>query len=93
MHKITKVLKNNEIVREVRGSAGGFMLKKDPDDLSVLTILRAFEKTMNINRCLEEDAFCSRNATVYCVIRKIYAEIQEELYKRLDIKLSTFLEK
>jgi Rrf2 family nitric oxide-sensitive transcriptional repressor len=90
MHKITRVLKNADIICEKRGAAGGFELKKSASEVSVLDIMHAFEKTMTINRCLEADEFCSRNATYYCVVRKFYADIQDRLTGMLDVKISTF---
>jgi Rrf2 family nitric oxide-sensitive transcriptional repressor len=89
MHKITKALKKAGILREVRGSTGGFVLQKDPDILSILNVINAFEKTMNINRCLETDKFCSRDAVSFCAIRDIYAEAQTELHNKLNVKIST----
>jgi Rrf2 family nitric oxide-sensitive transcriptional repressor len=91
MHKITKPLKTAGILREIRGSTGGFILQKDPTNLSILNIISAFEKTTNINRCLEKDKYCSRNATTYCAVRDIYTEAQTELHNKLDIKISTIL--
>jgi Rrf2 family nitric oxide-sensitive transcriptional repressor len=93
MHKITRALKNAGILREIRGSTGGFKLQKDPEKLSILNIVNAFEKTVNINRCLEPDKFCSRNATAVCAVRNIYAEAQTELHNRLNIKISSVLQK
>ena len=91
MHKIARTLKGAGIIEEVRGSTGGFKLKEEPRNITLLNIIKAFEKTMNINRCLEEDKFCSRNATALCAIRGIYLNAQTELYNRLDLKVSTFL--
>jgi Rrf2 family nitric oxide-sensitive transcriptional repressor len=91
MHKITRTLKNAGILREIRGSTGGFVLQKDPDNLSILNIVSVFEKTMNINRCLETDKFCSRDAVAFCAVRDIYVEAQTELHNRLNVKISTFL--
>ncbi|MCL2477483.1 Rrf2 family transcriptional regulator [Candidatus Bathycorpusculum sp.] len=71
MHKITRTLKNAGIRREIRGSTGGFVLQKDPESLSILNIAVAFEKTMNINRCLEADKFCNRDAVPFCAVRDI----------------------
>jgi len=91
MHKIAKTLKKAGMIREIRGSKGGFELKKDPNSLSILTIVNAFEKTTKINKCLEKDKFCSRDAKLCCGVRDLYAEIQTELDNRLDVKISTFL--
>jgi len=91
MHKITKALKDAKIISEKRGTTGGFILEKDPETLSILNIITAFEKTMYINRCLEEDKYCSRNAAAFCKIREFYTKLQEEMNNKLDIKISTFL--
>ncbi|MDR0318925.1 MAG: Rrf2 family transcriptional regulator [Nitrososphaerota archaeon] len=91
MHKIAKVLKNADIISEKRGAIGGFMLKKAADAVSILDIVSAFEKTMNINKCLEDDEFCSRNAVPYCVVRALYAEVQDRLNDMLNVKISTLI--
>jgi Rrf2 family protein len=91
MPKITRVLKNVGLLREVRGSMGGFVLQKSPDSISVLNIINAFEKTMRISKCLEGDKFCNRDAVGFCALRDIYAKTQTDLYNSLNIKLSTFL--
>jgi Rrf2 family nitric oxide-sensitive transcriptional repressor len=91
MYKVTRVLKKIGVLREIRGTAGGFLLIKELRNVSLLSVVLAFEKTMNINRCLEEDEFCSRDATSYCKVRKFYDETQTELHKKLDIPLSNFM--
>jgi Rrf2 family nitric oxide-sensitive transcriptional repressor len=93
MHKLAKVLKNIGAIREIRGSAGGFVLKKAPENLSVLTILNAFEKTMDINKRLEKNTLYNIDVRSYYAVRELYAEIQAELNKKFDIKISTLLEK
>lgn len=42
------------------------------------------ESTIKINRCLEEDEFCSREAVPYCTVRQTYGKIQDDLEKRLS---------
>ena len=37
----------------------------------------ATEITMRLNRCLEEDGFCSRNATEHCKVHKILLDVQQ----------------
>jgi len=89
MHKIARVLRNADVIHEKRGPKGGFELIRNASDLSVLDIVSIFEKTMNINRCLEEDQYCSRNAALTCVVRGLYTEVQAELNRMLDVKIST----
>ena len=91
MHKIARTLKKAGMINEIRGSKGGFKLKKEPNKLTILAIISAFEKTININRCLEADQLCSRYATIDCKVRELYTEIQTELHNRLDVNVATFL--
>ena len=58
---IAKKLKDAKIVTACEGTNGGYMLAKQPENISLMDIISCVEETMAINRCLEEDRFCSRN--------------------------------
>jgi len=81
--KIVKVLKDPGYIDAVEGIRGGFYLVADPADITVYDIVSCFEATMNVNRCLEDDRFCSRNATETCLVRKLYQQLQEDIDSRL----------
>ena len=89
--KIAKKLKEANILSERRGIDGGFVLIRDPDQLTLLDIVGALERTVNINRCLEEDEYCSRSAVSYCKVRELLVELQSELARGLNVKLSEFI--
>ena len=72
--KITKKLKEANIITASEGIKGGYSLAKKPEDISLFDIISATEVTMKINRCLEKDGFCSRNATDYCRVHKVLLE-------------------
>ena len=67
--KITKRLKDANIITACEGIKGGYLLSENPENISLFDIISSTEVTMKINRCLEEDGFCSRNATDYCSAR------------------------
>lgn len=69
--KIAKKLKDAKIVNACEGINGGYMLAKQPENISLMDIISCVEETMAINRCLEEDRFCSRNLEDTCKIHKI----------------------
>ena len=75
--KITKKLKAAEIVQACEGIKGGYALMKKPGMLSLFDIVSSMEVTMKINRCLEPDGFCSRNATDYCNVHKALLNVQK----------------
>ena len=86
--KITKKLKAAEIVQACEGIKGGYALMKKPEMISLFDIVSSMEVTMKINRCLEPDGFCSRNATDYCNVHKALLNVQktyEDALKRVTI--------
>ena len=89
--KITRKLKHANILSEKRGVDGGFVLSSAPDQLTLLDIVGALEKTVNINRCLEEDEYCSRNAVSFCTVRKLLVRLQAELAEGLNVKISELI--
>lgn len=75
--KITKKLKEANIITACEGIKGGYSLAKKTEDISLFDIISATEITMRLNRCLEEDGFCSINATEHCKVHKILLDVQQ----------------
>ena len=87
--KITKKLKNAKIVTVCEGTNGGYMLAKQPENISLMEIISCVEEKMAINRCLEEDRFCSRNLEDTCKIHKILLGLQNTYNNKLEsVKVS-----
>lgn len=58
-------------------------MAKSMEEINLYEIIELMEPKMKINRCLEEDEYCSRFATEHCPVRKFYSNLQNEL----EIKL------
>ena len=87
--KITKKLKQAGIIKACEGINGGYMLAKHPENISLMEIISCVEGTMAINRCLEEDRFCSRNLEDTCKIHKILLSLQNTYNNKLEsVKVS-----
>ena len=87
--KITKKLKQAGIIKACEGTNGGYMLTKQPENISLMEIISCVEETMAINRCLEEDRFCSRNLEDTCKIHKILLSLQNTYNNKLEsVKVS-----
>lgn len=77
--KVTRSLKKAGIIDAIEGMQGGYYLLKAPHEIALWDIISATERTIQINRCMEEDHFCSRYAVETCPIRKFYGHIQRQL--------------
>ena len=73
---LSKKLKDGGIIDSARGINGGYFLAREPWNISVFDIVNIMEGTTRINRCLEEDHYCSRNAVEGCPVRKNYEQLQ-----------------
>lgn len=80
--KVTSLLKKAGIIDAMEGVQGGYYLIKDPLKIALWDIISVTENTVQINRCLEKDHFCSRYAVETCPVRKVYKNIQEEFKDR-----------
>lgn len=87
--KIGKKLNEKQILKVSAGVEGGFRLNCDSQDISIYDVITIMEKTCKINRCLEDDSYCSRDSTQICPVRKAYGKIQtslEESLKKITFK-------
>ena len=81
--QISRKLKNGGLLKASKGQKGGLRLAKDPADISILDVIVCMEGKMAINRCLEEDRYCSRYATENCPVRALYCSVQEKMEQML----------
>ena len=76
---ISKPLRENGIIDTQRGTNGGYLLAKRPEDITLHEVINIMEPITRINRCLEPGAPCSRNAAATCPMRKFYVHVQDWL--------------
>jgi Rrf2 family protein len=82
MEQIISLLKASGLIRSARGSRGGYMLAKEPCEISLHDIVQALEGSWALVDCLYDDTFCDR--TKECVTYEIWHDLQAAIYKILD---------
>ena len=75
--KIFQPLIKAGIVNSQRGVGGGFLLAKDPSEVTMLDILEAEEGKLKLNHCLVDADFCQRDA--YCSAHVVWHDAQREM--------------
>jgi Rrf2 family protein len=81
---ISKVLQRmvkNNLLKSVRGPAGGFSLKVNPDKLSLLAIYEAIEGPMTITDCPFENEICRFDR---CLMLNVVNKMALEFKRFLD---------
>ncbi len=65
-------LKKEGIVDSVRGPGGGFVLRREPRDISAKEIFDAVGEGVQLTPCSSEDDDCERKD--YCIVKDVWEE-------------------
>ncbi len=72
------------LVRTVRGARGGYLLARDPADISVAEVVEALEGDLNPVDCVEYPQACDRS--LECVTRELWTELRHAMVQVLESK-------
>lgn len=81
--KLTGILRQAGLVRSVQGCNGGYQLARNAEKASVYDVVKVIEGDIRINRCLEGDHFCSRDATQWCPMCEFFKKLQDDFIAQL----------
>ena len=85
LEQIISVLNRAGYVRSVRGAQGGYMLDKDPKDISAGDILRTLEGDLTPIDCAAftgDTSTCS--GTKFCVTKTVWQRINDSVQQAVD---------
>lgn len=75
LEQLMAILKSTGLVRSIRGSKGGYLLAKAPNQIKLSDVFNALEgPSATTVECLEDETYCGRAAD--CVARQLWAEVQ-----------------
>lgn len=90
--KILQPLIKANIVGSQRGVTGGFFLRREPEDISLLDILQAEEGPIYLNRCLIHEETCDRSC--FCPVHDVWHEVRDAMRDSLTrATIAALLEK
>lgn len=77
-------LKQNGLVKSVRGSQGGYILGREADKITVGDIIRALEGPISPVDCVNELNPDECERAEFCVTRRIWSELRDSINQVLD---------
>lgn len=77
LEQLMAVLKSGGIVRSIRGSKGGYLLSKPPNQIKTSEVFSALEGPVVTVECLENESYCAQVAD--CVARQLWAQMQKAI--------------
>lgn len=85
--KILRKLLLAGIVKSYKGTHGGYMLAKEPKNISMYDVISAIDGDLPVNRCTNGVYECQNpnvKSGMPCAMRHIFAEISTELKNKLS---------
>ena len=84
LEQIFSKLKKNEIVKSIRGTQGGYVLNKNPNDISLTNIFHAVDEKVKTVQCKKESKRGCNGKATKCITHNLWDE--------LEIHINTFFE-
>lgn len=85
-YKVARKLEKAGLIRSVRGNAGGYMLTRKLDEITILDVYRIMEPDGLINSCFREGETCPHKQDNSCILHCELARIQSVLFDEMNRK-------
>jgi Rrf2 family cysteine metabolism transcriptional repressor len=82
LEQLMAMLKSAGIVRSVRGSKGGYILAKSPNQIRLSDCFECLEGTVITTECVEDENLCERAND--CIARQVWTEVQRAVIEVLE---------
>ena len=84
LEQIFSKLKKNEIVKSIRGTQGGYVLNKNPNDIKLTNIFNAVDEKVKTVQCKKDSKKGCNGKSTKCLTHNLWDE--------LEIHINTFFE-
>lgn len=76
-------LRKAGMIYSVRGAGGGYKLKKEPKNITLLEIIETMEGPMSIVSCVMCPNKCKRSKE--CIAREVWGELNEKIKQSFEV--------
>ena len=83
LEQLFRRLRENGLVKSVRGPGGGYLLGKSPDEISVADVIRAVDEKIQATLCVNALRGCHRGNR--CDTHELWESLGMHIYRFLDV--------
>ncbi|GAA0722063.1 Rrf2 family transcriptional regulator [Clostridium malenominatum] len=76
LEQLFAVLRKGDIIKSIRGAQGGYILSREPKDISIAEIIELLEGPVALSDCISEDSCENTNC---CPTRLLWVRIKESI--------------
>jgi Rrf2 family iron-sulfur cluster assembly transcriptional regulator len=85
LEQIFSKLKKSALVEAVKGPGGGYILVKNPSEISIATIIKAIGEPIKMTRCTSSSKACnSLTSKTKCKTHHLWQGLENKIYEYLD---------
>ena len=79
LEQIFSKLKKNEIVKSIRGTQGGYVLNKNPNDIKLTNIFHAVDEKVKTVQCKKESKKGCNGKATKCLTHNLWDELENHI--------------
>ena len=79
LEQIFSKLKKNEIVKSIRGTQGGYVLNKNPNDIKLKNIFHAVDEKIKTVQCKKDSKKGCNGRTTKCITHNLWDELENHI--------------
>ena len=81
LEQLFSKLRKNNLVQSVRGPAGGYLLSKNPDEIKLLSIIRAVDEKIKTVKCRKESKLGCNGKSIKCITHNLWDDLEIHINK------------
>ena len=94
LEQLFSKLKNEQLVKSVRGSSGGYVLEKNPKDIKLSNIIFAVDEQVKTLNCKRESKKGCNGRSTKCITHNLWDDLEQHINKFFDnVSLNDLLKK
>ena len=87
-------LKNNNLVKSVRGAKGGYVLDKSAHDIKISNIISAVDEEVKMLNCKKDSKKGCNNKTTKCITHNLWDQLDQHINNFFEkVKLQDLIKK
>ena len=94
LEQLFSKLKNEKLVKSIRGPSGGYVLEKNPKDIKLSNIIFAVDEQVRTLNCKKESKRGCNGRTTKCITHNLWDDLEQHINKFFDnVSLNDLLKK
>ena len=77
-------LRKNNLVQSTRGSSGGYVLSKPPEEIKLLSIINAVDEKIKTLKCIKESKRGCNHKSIKCITHNLWDDLEAHINKFFD---------